>query len=98
MTILNRWHWRWLAHAAACPDDPILTQVIAGEHWRGWTAEVARQHRGLDKARARLATWHLRWLLAEVDALVTAGRVEFQEDAIVLDTDIVFRVNEGGGQ
>ncbi len=98
MSILDRWHRRWLAHVAAWPDDPILAALIADKHGPRWSAAFARQYRGRDKARAPLAAWHLRWVLAEVDALVAAGRVELQEDAIVLDTAIVFPVRDRAEQ
>ncbi len=90
MTLIDSWHRRWLSRQlehGAGQDDLTFSQVETADGWSGWvTAEVAAGGRVPGGLRRALHSWHVRWAMSQMDALIARGEYFYCEegDAIAM--------------
>ena len=82
MRLIDQWHYNWIEdYLKRNPDDFVVGQVETNDGWQGWvTGEDRAAGYCSGRLRRALNAWHLRWFLAEVDAMVAAGRWEYREE------------------
>jgi hypothetical protein len=90
VTVIDSWHRRWLSRQleyGAGQDDFTFSQVETADGWSGWVAaEVAAGGRVPGGLRRALHSWHVRWAMSQMDALVARGEYFYCEegDAIAM--------------
>lgn len=94
--MLDAWHRHWLRRElerSGTDDDVTFAQVETGDGWSGWVvASVATDGRTPGGLRRALHSWHVRWVMGEMDAKVAKGECSYCEDG----ADIVVRPQTEG--
>lgn len=82
MALFDRWHRSWLLdYLGRNTGDLLVGQAVDADGRRGWvTGEELQAGRSWSRLRRALVSWHVRWVLAEVDAIVATGRWEYREE------------------
>jgi hypothetical protein len=83
-----------VASPVTCPaagvrtdDDFTFSQIETADGWSGWvTAEAAAGGRIPGGSRRALHSWHVRWAMGQMDALVAGGEYSYcdEGDAIAM--------------
>ena len=94
--MFDKWHRSWLVrYLRRNTGDLLVGQAAATEGRGGWvTAEELEGRPGGGRLRRAVHGWHVRWVLAEVDAVVATGRWEYREEG---DEIVVRAPDELGG-
>ncbi len=86
MALVDTWHRRWLRrqleHRVAEDDgDFAFSQVETADGWSGWiTADAAAGGRTPGGLRRALHSWHVRWAMGQMDAMVARGQYSYCEE------------------